>query len=87
MFQTDLCISEINSYFIWYQANFFVCSVTRSKGKQLMTQSLKKEKDGHPVKYAGLDAFPRTLLLLNPLQMAQENYPLPVKTENGKLSY
>lgn len=56
--------------------------VTRSKGKQLMAQSLKKERDGHPVKYAGPDAFPRTLLLLNPLQMAQENYPLPVKTEN-----
>lgn len=52
-----------------------------------MAQSLKKERDVHPVKYAGPDAFPRTLLLLNPLQLAQENYPLPVKTENGKLSY
>ena len=61
----------------------FFFSVTRAKGKQLIKQSLAHEKE----KYKGADAFPRTLLLLNPLQMAQENYPLPVKTENGEFCF
>ncbi|CAI9735550.1 RNA exonuclease 5 isoform X2 [Octopus vulgaris] len=30
-----------------------------------------------------IDAFPRTLLLLNLLQMARENYPLPIKSKWG----